>query len=90
MVFLCFSRLLQWFQAPEHETHSRNSENHGFSSFPNIACVGFATNPHNLCLYISSTTRDAVGPVRAPMRTFVFTCFMKDSELQVSSRGPVI
>ena len=90
MVFGGCSWFLQWLQAPDHQNHNRNSEGHEFSSFPNIASVGFATNPHNLSLYISSTTRDAVGLARAATKTFVFTCFMKDSELHVSSRDPVI
>ena len=30
-------------------------KNHEILSFPSIASAGFATNPHNLPLYISST-----------------------------------
>ena len=78
------------FELLTTKTTVEAQRSHDFPSFPNIPSVGFVTNPHNLSLDISSTTRDAVGPVRAPMKTFVFTCFMKDSELQVSSRGPVI
>ena len=44
------------------ETTVKVQKNHEFSSFPDIASVGFATNPHNLSLHISSITRDCKSP----------------------------
>ena len=90
MVFGVVSWFLQWFRGADHETTVEIKNNNEFSSFPNKASVGFPTNPHNLSLHNSSTTRDAAGPVRAPMKPFVFVCFMKDFEFLISSRDPVI
>ena len=91
MVVGGFHGFYSGFELLTTKTNVKTRKNHEFSSFPNISSVGFAMNPHNLSLYISSTQlKDAVGPVRALMKTFVFTCFMKASELQVSSRDSVI
>ena len=43
------------FGGQETKTSVKTKATNEFPSFPNIASVGFATNPHNLSLYVSST-----------------------------------
>ena len=56
MVFGGFSWFLVYngFELLTTKTTVNTKKNHEFLSFASMASVGFATNPHNLPLYVSS------------------------------------
>ena len=55
LLFCDFLGFYRGFELLTTKTIAKIKKSHEFSSFPNIASVGFATNPHNQALCINST-----------------------------------